>query len=415
MATGSKNLGKIYGEYAPVLDGRRIAQFLATQSWTIQSDRGYAEVWTAPGRAGSEIARVLLPIDKTLDDYSLRLEQAVDRIARSFSWDLTDLVEQIAAARADLFFIRVDQEMSDGTIPLRQATALLENIDDMIRSAALTANNPHASGRGRVPKAVNEFLNEDVRMGHTKQGSFIITVAARLDDAIDVAGQAVPSFTRQVMTTLARGLEVTKQVAENDPQAPNFDSAMDQGMRLPMVRALQAMGAGEGTRSLDLSFEWAPIEPMRSAVPKKIELSRDTIELLPDVASRLTIKESPQKVTLTGPVVELKRSDDGDPDGDSGEIVVRADVEGSWRRVSVALLGSDHDVAIVAYRQKLPFTVSGVLDKVGRSWRLTDQIEVDRSFIDFQQARLVDQALVPVVDGPKPRASEPHAITDGSA
>ncbi|WP_181025607.1 hypothetical protein [Rathayibacter rathayi] len=377
-----------------MLDSARIAQFLATKRWTIQSDLNYAQVWSEPGQAGAAIARILLRRDTSLDDYGIRLEQAITRISESYGWNLTELVQQISAVRADLFFVRVDQSMRDGTIPLRQATALLDSIDDMIRSAAITANNPHSTGRGRVPAVVNDFLNDDVRMGHTKHGSFIITVAARLDEAATTRGgedmpaldePQVPSFTRQVMTTLARTLEVTKLVAEKADRAPSFEAAVDAGMRLPMVKALQEMGSGEGLRSLDMSFEWAPAEALREPVVSKIEMTREVIELLPEIQRRLSHREVPQNVTLTGPVVELKRGDDPSLEEGSGDVVVRADVEGVWRRVSVSLAGADYDVAIVAHRQTLPFTVSGVLEKVGRSWKLVDQVVVDRAFIDFQE------------------------------
>lgn len=270
----------------------------------------------------------------------------------------------------------------------------------MIRSAAITADNLLASGRGRTSATVNDFLNDDVRMGHTKHGSFIITVAARLDDAsaeLDTSQTSVGrsqsddrpiSFTRQVMTTLARGLSVTKQIAESSPNAPALEAAMNAGMRLPMIKALRSMGNNEGVRSIDLSFEWAPIEPQREKVDSEIKLSRETVLLLDKVEDRLVREEPPREVTLTGPVVELRRGERvGGDDAERGEIVVRADVDGVWKRVTVELSGVDYDDAIAAHRQQLPFVVSGVLEKVKRSWALTSRVKVDRSFLEFREQR----------------------------
>ncbi|MEA9986072.1 hypothetical protein [Subtercola sp. RTI3] len=398
----ARSLNNAFGEYGAILDDSRVAQFLASRSWTIQSDLGYAQIWSEPGAEGDSVARVLLPRNTSLDDYELRLNQAISRISETYDWRPSDLAEQIAAVRADLFFVRVDQHMADGTIPLRQATHLLDSIDDMIRSAAITADNPYASGRGRTSATVNNFLNDDVRMGHTKHGSFIITVAARLDgERVDTqtaspksdarAGETSEEskpvgFTRQVMTTLARGLFATKQVAESQEGAPALEEAMASGMRLPLVKALQSMGAGDGLRSIDLSFEWAPIEAQREAVPNKIQIPRETILLLEGVEARLAREEPPREVTLTGPVVELRRGErSNDDDAATGEIVVRADVDGSWKRVTIELSGDDYDVAIAAHREQLPFTVSGVLEKVKRSWELTSRIKVDKSFIEFRQ------------------------------
>ncbi len=382
------------GEYAGAIDATRVTQFLATQNWTIQSDMGYAQVWSEPGNVGELVRRILIPRDTALDDYDLRLSQALARISDTYAWSIQHLAEQIAAVSADLFFVRVDQHMSDGTIPLRQASTLLENIDDMIRSAALTTANPLSTGRGRIPTLVNDFLNDDVRMGHTKRGSFIITVAARLDapeaqpertaePTAEPEDAAPASFTRQVMTTLARSLEVTKQVAEHSAAAPDLDDAIASGMRLPIVKALQSMGAGEGLRSLDMSFEWAPVERQTAPVSSKIEMTRETVKLLDVVSERLVRKDPPKQVTITGPVVELRRGTETHDHEGVGEIVVRADVANVWRKVIVALAGDDYDVAIEAHREKYPLTVTGVLDKPGRSWVL-QQPSIDRSFYDFR-------------------------------
>lgn len=379
------------GDYANVVDATRLTQFLATQNWTIQTDLGYAQIWSEPGVTGDLVRRILIPRDTGLDDYGPRLSQALSRVSDTYDWSVANLAEQVAAVSADLFFVRVDQHMSDGTIPLRQASALLENIDDMIRSAALTAANPHSTGRGRIPTAVNDFLNDDVRMGHTKRGSFIITVAARLDPptvdeapADDADDELAPSFTRQVMTTLARSLDVTKQVAENRFDAPDIDDAIASGMRLPMVKALQSMGSGEGLRSLDMSFEWAPVERQRTPVASKIEMTRETVQLLDHVSERLVRKDPPKQVTVMGPVIELRRGDDRDDDGvGAGDIVLRADVDNTWRKISITLSGEDYDIAIQAHREKFPLTVTGVLDKPGRNWTLQDPT-LDRSFYDFR-------------------------------
>lgn len=399
-----------FGEYGAVLDDSRVAQFLASRSWTVQSDLGYAQVWSEPGAKGDQVARILLPRNTELDDYTLRLEQALTRISETYDWRISDLAEKVAAVRADLFFVRVDQHMTDGTIPLRQATALLDNIDDMVRSAAITTDNPFASGLGRTSSTVNDFLNNDLRMGHTKHGSFIITVAARLDDAgTDAARpdatsspapavepEVSPGFTRQVMTTLARGLYATKRVAEAHADAPRLEDAMADGMRLPMVKALRSMGSGEGLKSLDLSFEWAPAEPQQTDVVNKIQMTRETVELLDSVEKKMIRNEPPKEVTLIGPVVELRRGErTHGEDSATGEVVVRGDVDGSWKKVSIELSGDDYDSAIVAHREQLPFTVTGVLEKIKGTWNLTGQVKVDKSFIEYRKQHAAEASQTP--------------------
>ncbi|MDH6678456.1 hypothetical protein M2284_002659 [Rhodococcus sp. LBL1] len=395
----STDLVDALGDYRDVLTDANLAQFLATHNWTCQSDRKFDQVWVQPGIAGERVAIVRLPREPSFVDYSKRLHEAVGTIATVYDWRLSQLAEQVASIRADLFFIRLDQHSKDGTIPLRQASSLLDSIDVMIRSAAVTAYNPNSSGRGRIPEQVSNFLNDDLRMGHTKKGSFIITVAARLDDAgehsaakgarasTDSDGQPIPSFGRQVMTTLARSLEATRRYATKQADnAIDLDSAVEQGMRLPMVQALQGMSEGEGLRSLDLSFEWASTEPQRATVPTQVVLDRAVIDELPTVEVRLTKSVKPERITIVGPVTELKRSeqDDAEEGEDAGEIVIRADVNGRLRRIVVPLSGTSYDWAIRAHRDRLPFTVTGELARKSNVWRLNEPIETDISFLEHK-------------------------------
>ncbi|WP_157184881.1 hypothetical protein [Nocardia niigatensis] len=329
-------------------------------------------------------------------DYQKRLREALVEVSRIYDLAIPQLAEKVASVRADLFLVRVDQAMPDGTIPLRQATALLESIDQMMRVSAMAAYNPQSTGRGRVPDVVSDFLNDDVRMGHTKKGSFIVTVAARIDDSDwrrggSTTGAAAtpdhrPSFTRQVMTKLAQSLETTRQFAADSDAFADVDDAIGQGLRLPMVQALQEIGGADGLRALDLSFEWAAAEPQRSLVPTRVTLDRAVIDVLPEIEMRLARKYEPERLTVVGPVLELKRADEivEAAEGVQGEIVLRADVGGRSRRITVPLIGADYDWAVRAHLARLPFTATGELGKKGNAWRLNDPIEVDRSFLEFR-------------------------------
>lgn len=400
-------------EYAEVLTDSNVAQFLATENWTIQQDLGWEQVW-----ANAEVHHrgspmyLHVPRNNRLDDYELRLAQAVEAIGQAYGWTLPTIAERVSAIRADLFFVRVDQSSKDGTIPLRQASEILESIDSMVRSAALTAHNPRATGKGRLPEYVRDFLAEDVRMGHTKRGSFIITVAARLDtDALPVVSSSpndgtttvverpgdespvedlTENYTRRVMTTLSRSLEVTQRYVAADGSPDDLDTAVALGMRLPLIKALRTAGAGEGVRALDLSFEWSTLEPMRADVPNRVRIDREAITSLEQVERQLATRdEDPRQETIVGAVVELKRAVDPNTSAIDyeGEVVIQGEVDGKQRRVTVPLQGEDYDWAIQAHRRHIPFTVSGRLEKVRRTWRLSGHVQADTSFLEYMDRR----------------------------
>jgi hypothetical protein len=391
-------------EYKDVLDDAALAQFLGAHDWTIQQDRDYRQVWTHPGISDSERPYIIqLPRNRSLVDYDRRLSEAIAATSRFYDWSLAGLAESVSSVRADLFFFRVDQSSADGTIPLKQASALLESLDAMVRSAALVAHSPGSTGRAsRVPPYVKEFLNDDVRMGHTKRGSFIITVAARIGRQQEVKTKPLPSdkaverpdvvgsFTRRVMTTLARGIDATKIASQGDASGDELEAAIEGGMRLPLVKALREIGEAEGLRGVSMNFEWSAVEPMADEVPAEIEMRRDDLQSLDSIEVRLSRRVEPREETIVGPVTELKRPDVAaidDPTDLSGEVVLLADIGGMNRRVTVPLHGEDYDWAIRAHRERLPFTVSGVLEKNGRSWVLSGHIQADTDFLRFHLNR----------------------------
>lgn len=390
-----------FSDYVEILQPRNVAEYLATQDWACLADKPFGQLWALPDQPTGALSSIMLPKDPTGADYYLRINESLTVLTKILGMSASELAEAVSTVHADLFFVRVDQSMMDGTIPLRQATQLLENIDQMIKSAALSAFNPYHSGKGKLPGQVREFLDEDVRMGHTKRGSFIITVAARHDELlpqsqedklprqtpkaagkVDVSG----TYTRQVMTTLSTALEATRRHLSVGSDFLDLEQAVEAGVRLPMVEALSDMGSTKGLRALDMSFNWSQSQPKpEPAVASEVIFDVSKLSKLDDVQTRLRREIVPQNEVLVGPVTELRRGEHHDPALESGEVVIRADVEGRLRKVKVELSGEDYDWAIFAHRERLPFTVSGTLGKKGNSWILSGNVIADTSFLRHRQ------------------------------
>ncbi|MEV6311493.1 hypothetical protein AB0M10_23165 [Streptomyces sp. NPDC051840] len=329
-------------------------------------------------------------------DFEARFRDALEALGHIHAWDADELRDRIAGTRADLFFVRLDQPMIDGTIPFHQAEATLQALFKMLKAAATTAADPEHSHRGRRPAGVSAFLQEDVRLGHTKRGSFVFTIVTRLGDTV-AADSAVADdpatmtvFPRRVMETLARGLETTQRLAR-EWDAGVLESPGASGLSAALVESVEELAQPEQLRSLDLSFEWAAAETPPDVGLATIVLDRDVMAALPRVRERLVRQEEPPAhVTLVGLVKGLTREE---PAGDeeSASVTIQADVRGKTRSVHVSLGGEDHDWAIMAYRNKLPFTVSGDLVFERQAWRLNGDVEVDSSFLHHLLPRIVEE------------------------
>lgn len=425
-----------FREFADILAPRALHQFLAVQAWTLHSQVPYMETWVHADGASQAASVVHIPRDTESVDFDRRLAEAVDRVARTFDWSVSELAEQVANVHADIFYIRVRSSDSDGTIALRQASSTIDAIEKMLKSAAIITNNPSARGTGRTSERVSTFLSEDVRMGHTRRGSFIITVAARLQERpqtppgvlatperpVDVRIDVSPSeavraqpklneltavdmdFTRRVMTTLSRSLAITSRHLRSDDDFVDLETAQDEGMTVPIVEALEEIGA-PGSSGLDLTFEWSPVIEQEPQVPQRIAFEPTEVERIPVVIERMKRRTEPTDVVdVIGPVVSLSREESDSVD--SGEVHVLADVEGATRKVGIDLVGVAYDWAIYAHRHHLPFNASGVLGKVGNRWKIVDRLSTDTAFLqNFQAERMErltgerpDETAGPVLD-----------------
>jgi hypothetical protein len=375
-------------DLAKSLTPSAVSQFLASQSWELESRQEHVrEIWRLPAH-DSRPARIMLPLATDYVDFPERFYDALKALRILNDWDADSLYEHIIATRSDLLYIRLDQAMADGTIPIRQAEATIESIYRMMKAAATTTADPSHSHRGRRTAAVTEFLDEDVRLGHTKRGSFVFTVVARLEDepaSDDLDGQTAamagePSFQRRVMQTLARGLQTTNHLAHGQAREAFADPAA-WGLSANLVEALEEMAQPEGLRALDLSFEWAASEARPDVGTEPIRLEHEVFPELARVKERLVRQEEPShRETLVGHVRSLTREESA-VEEETGTVVIRAVVRGRERNVHVTLSGDDHDWAIRAYRAKIPLTVTGDLVYERQVWRLLGEVELDTSFL----------------------------------
>ncbi|MGW6897219.1 hypothetical protein ACWGF2_11310 [Streptomyces sp. NPDC054919] len=373
-----------YQSVASTVTPSAVRRYLATHSWRLEASRPHVkEIWQLSDDEGRPAGRIMLPLATDFADFPQRFNDAIFSLGQIYDWSADHLLERIMAAHADLFFVRLDQEMTDGTIPFRQAETTLEALLKMLKAAATSTADPNHSHLGRRPAQVNEFLDDDVRLGHTKRGSFIFTVVTRLGNETleQEAESPVAPFSRRVMSTLAGGLEETRRITAAPEAYLGSSESGSVGMSASLVESLEDMTQAEGLRNIDLSFDWANIGEPPSAGREPIVLDRTQMEKLPAVRERLARREEPpHRETLVGLVRTLSREETGDDD-EVATIVIAAEIRGRLRNVHMELSAENHDWAILGYRNKIPITVSGDLAYERRAWRLIGQVELDTEFL----------------------------------
>ncbi|WP_199565706.1 hypothetical protein [Spongiactinospora rosea] len=368
-----------------------VSQFLASQAWELESRQDHIrEIWRLSDARHGAVARIMLPLATDFADFAERFYDALRAIGRVNGWDADRLYEHIVAARADRLFIGLDQAAADGTIPFKQAETTINAIYRMLRAAATTAADPSHSHRGRRSATVTDFLDEGVRLGHTKRGSYVFTVVTRLDldemqptAPIEADRGKVKPFSRRVMTTLARGLQTTDDLARGHARESLVDPAA-YGLSASLLESLEEIAQPPALRALNLSFDWAFGMDAPDVRAGTITLRREAFPAISRVRERLARQEEPpRRERLVGPVKSLTREELDDPSDEAATIVILADVNGRTRNVHIPLAGENHDWAIRAYKSKLPLTVIGDLVYERRAWKLQGDIDLDTSFLRY--------------------------------
>ncbi len=370
-----------------------VSSYLGSAGWELLAADDSKAVWGLQEGSGTR-ARLLLPLDRSYADFRPRFAEALRTLRLVHDWDLQQLATHVLGARSDFLLVRADQATPDGTIPLRQAQSLLDGAQELLLYAACSAIRPRSAyGPGRRPREASDFVNEDVRMGHTQRGSFVITVITRLDSddevrverdrpnppaAAGVPSQAaepatepgiVPPFQRRVMATLATALDLTQQAVRTGAPA-RLEQAVERGVSANLVEALARMTSHEGLRGLDLSFEWAPAEAAPPPATGRVLITRDEMPRLAPAARQLRQVPDIVRDSITGQVIRLERAE-----SDEGIITIEGTVGRSTRRkVRVDLSGEPYDLAIRAHRQRLPVTATGDITKRGREYWLQGEL-----------------------------------------
>ena len=270
--------------------------YLASRGWHQEGTSRGAFIW------GLEPdCRILVPERREYDDDAELLAEAVRLLARFEERPEPDLVLDISQPMVDTQFYRMHPDTPSGTIPLPAGLAAVQAVHDLIRVAAITAEQgPQLLIEGRRSTPVDRFLRQ-VSLGSARPGSYVLT--SRIP-----AGRNVPTGESQQLDLMPAEfdlapLEEPRATFRRRPYRPRsgFDAASDdqdcicrrrrratgqgqlnsfydgveQGLSANLCHALSDLGSfgrhhSGYYRSFEVGFGWArgmPAEEPSEAVP----------------------------------------------------------------------------------------------------------------------------------------------------
>lgn len=268
-----------------------------------------------------------------------------------------------------------DDLVRSDTIDLNIAGGFINNARKLLTTTATTELAPSAFF-GRVMKEA-VIYTERCRFGHTFRGSFGFTIESPIvqndEPSLSVFDQPAP-FERRVVQRLARGLHAILLAEKSRNPAIIADGFKD-GFNANMCDALVDL-AQETTERIKFEIAWSPEwTPSPDVQASSYAINPSTIEVIREAAVLLRRVDTATVRTIVGKVTRLK-SEHNPSDlldvSSPREIVIQwGTAEHGNLNVKVILEPADYIVAVEAHRSGQPVSISGLLERVGRTWMLS--------------------------------------------
>lgn len=319
-------------ESTATVDPADLNGYLASRGWHQEGTSRGAFIWGL----GPD-CRLLVPERREYDDDAELLAEAVHLLARFEERPEPDLLLDISQPMVDTQLYRMHPDAPSGTISLPAGLIAVQAIHDLIRAAAITAEQgPQLLIEGRRSTPVDRFLRQ-VSLGSARPGSYVLTsripaghgVPTREGQQLDLmpaesdsapaeelkAVSSVGLAGRRVVSTLHRAIRTARAAAadalRDGGQLGSFYDGVELGLSANLCHALADLGSfgrhhSGHYRSFEVGFGWARAMPVDEP-SEAVAFSENMVGILSLAGDELTDIARSGPARLTGQVEILKR------------------------------------------------------------------------------------------------------------
>jgi hypothetical protein len=342
-----------------------------------------------PGKRGDRYSLFLLPLEgdelelvvPNDSDGPRNLENVIRTLSQLEEKSEETIVFAIRSVGFDVVRSRLpDQLVRDDSIGLDVAAEYIKSTRRLFAASATVEMKPQQHF-ARLRKEAIAYANT-CRFGHTFRGSFGFTIESPIVETnqktIDGI-QPSPPFERRVVQRLANGLAAVEE-ATREARPEIVADQYRSGLNANMCEELTYLFSIAKSTSVMFDFTWSP--EWKPAIELRehsaFRLAPPGIAIIEEAARKLRVLEKQQQKVVYGLVTTLRSEDN--PSDQSGlasdrEIVVRwlSDDHGTLN-VHIVLPAAEYLQAVKAHHDGKAISVSGTLEKVGRTWVLHDLI-----------------------------------------
>jgi hypothetical protein len=340
---------------------------LTTEGW-LPRHTAREDLWTLA--EGSDEFEVLVPADRRLRDFPLRMYDLLRTLATVQDRPLPVVLADLTNTGADRMIFRLLPAGPPGTIPLFHGVEAVRGVQELIMAAtyASTAERPEPV-QGRRSPQVRDFARE-VRLGTPQAGSWVISAevdipgpGAEGDDVPEVETDAHSDgsepFARRVSLQLHGGVRAAFLAAgealREDSTDPFLRRVQD-GVSANLCDALASVGRDD--TPFEVRFAWAQRLPPPPIDTGSLHFDQQLIRTIRSAGKMLRTALPDGPVEVIGLVTQLHRERQGTGSANvSGRVRTRyGEVD---QRVTVRLTPMQHETAIRAYEGQRYIRVVG--------------------------------------------------------
>ncbi|MEH0821509.1 hypothetical protein [Micromonospora sp. CPCC 205739] len=338
-----------------------------------------------PGPAGSFWSKNNFRIGVPHDDEDPDIiSGVVQRIAAVEQIPLKQMAEQIRYFRFDVTHLRAANDYKiTSTIPLEAAATITSAARIMLRTVGTTSQRERGEIAGNYSRRGDKVV-EEARMGHTREGSFIIPILIRLPEIDETAmAQAVlpgiersapEPLERRVMRTFAQSMEAVRTFVVEPAREPTVASLLDvveRGVSREFCVALSRILSEDSVGEFETKFAWAEAVQHSHVLPTSVKIEAEARDLVHKAAEKLRANRIEPRQVFSGKIVEL-RHEQGNA---YGWIKVSTLRHGRWCEIGVRLPLDHYTQAVSWHRDARPVLVEGqVRSAFGRPLIVNDPV-----------------------------------------
>jgi hypothetical protein len=348
----------------------QVASYLQMKGWHQESYiPEKASIWTL-GDELEEQFEVLLPLNPRFQDFPIRMSQVLKTLETAEQRSQVEILDSLISTLADIIDIRLThQNFDNGTIPLNNGINLFRHAKDMLLSAASSTVEPKAHFERAKPTQANKYINK-VRLGQTKQGSYILSIISPLSQSQSPIDYSDP-FERTVVKKLFKSLETTKSIAEEIVSSKGSiqvtEDTIQQGVSSNLCEALVGIHKSGKGQGLEINLSWSSAIAISSDIGTQIIFPAEIMLAVARLGRRLRA-EVHKNFEVRGEVVKLERQ----RKDTTGLVTLLGRVDDTERKIKVELAEPDYKIASIANQDRNLVICWGDLIKEGRMFTLSN-------------------------------------------